>query len=166
MTSDPPGAVSVVAVDERSGPSRPVGSFDVERWGELARASLVHEGVEGDAELSLSFVDADRIAELHETHLGGEGPTDVLAFPLDRDDDALAPMRLLGDVVVCPEVAARQAEARGADVDDEIALLVVHGVLHVLGHRHAETAETALMQAREQDLLARFHRGAPARGPG
>ncbi len=157
-------AVSVVTVDDRTGTGLPAGGFDAERWGELARRSLVHEGVEGDAELSLTFVDADRMAELHTTHLGGEGPTDVLAFPLDADDDALAPVRLLGDVVVCPEVAARQAEDRGIAVDDEIALLVVHGVLHVLGHRHAEPAETARMQARERDLLDRFHRADPGGG--
>lgn len=161
MSADASPAVSVVTVDDRSDASRGSGSFDAERWGELARRSLVHEGVEGVAELSLTFVDADRIAELHATHLGGEGPTDVLAFPLDRDDDALAPVRLLGDVVVCPEVAARQAEARGIDTDDEIALLVVHGVLHVLGHRHGEPDETQRMQAREQDLLHRFHRDQP-----
>ncbi len=158
MSADGAGTVSVVAVDDRSGSVQAGDPVDAARWGELARASLVHEGVEGDAELTLSFVDADRIAELHAAHLGGEGPTDVLAFPLDPDDDALAPLRLLGDVVVCPGVAARQARARGVDVDDEIALLVVHGVLHVLGHRHAEPDETARMQARERDLLDRFHR--------
>ena len=65
---------------------------------------------------------------------------------------------LLGDVVVCPAVAERQAPDHGASYDDELALLVVHGVLHVLGHDHAEVDETARMQARERELLGRFHR--------
>lgn len=156
-----PPAVSVLGVDDQT-----ACEVDVERWSELARQSLVHEGVAGVAELSLSFVSADRMAELHHDHLGGEGPTDVLAFPLDADDDELAPVRLLGDVVVCPEVAAQQADAQGAAVDDEIALLVVHGVLHVLGHDHAEPDETELMRAREHDLLDRFHTSGRAAGAG
>jgi probable rRNA maturation factor len=118
------------------------------------------------------------------------GPTDVLAFPLEDDlvepgrfpdsgttgpvdprdrADAPEPPLLLGDVVICPTVAARNApEHRGehhdGSVDDELALLVVHGVLHVLGHDHAEPDETARMQAREQELLSLYHRrdGAPA----
>jgi len=64
---------------------------------------------------------------------------------------------LLGDVVVCPAVAERQAPEHAGSYDDELALLVVHGVLHVLGHDHAEPDETAAMQARERDLLDRFH---------
>jgi probable rRNA maturation factor len=64
---------------------------------------------------------------------------------------------LLGDVVVCPAVAARQAPKHAGTYDDELALLVVHGVLHVLGHDHAEPDETVAMRARERDLLARFH---------
>jgi probable rRNA maturation factor len=65
---------------------------------------------------------------------------------------------LLGDVVVCPAVAERQAPEHGASYDDELALLVVHGVLHVLGHDHAEVDEAELMRARERELLQRFHR--------
>ena len=153
MTADAAApAVSVLSVDDQA-----AYAVDLERWTELARQSLVHEGVGGVAELSLTFVSAERMAELHHDHLGGDGPTDVLAFPLDADDDELAPVRLLGDVVVCPEVAARQAESRDGTVEDEIALLVVHGVLHVLGHDHAEPAETELMRTRERELLGRFH---------
>jgi probable rRNA maturation factor len=66
---------------------------------------------------------------------------------------------LLGDVVVCPSVAERQAPEHAGGYDDELALLVVHGVLHVLGHDHAEPEETAVMQARERALLDEFHRG-------
>ena len=104
-----------------------------------------------------------------------EGPTDVLAFPIDDPIDAgrwpdsgsTGPDReppelgelplLLGDVVVCPAVAARQAPTHAGSYDDEIALLVVHGVLHVLGMDHAEPEEAAAMQARERELLDKFH---------
>jgi probable rRNA maturation factor len=167
----------VFGVDEQA--EQPV---DVGRWVRLAEDVLAAEGVRRDSELSLLFVDETSMAELNERHMGKAGPTDVLAFPID--DDAVEPGRwpdngtagpdrapleldelpsLLGDVVVCPSVAARQApEHRGAlhdgTLDDEVALLVVHGILHVLGHDHAEPDETAAMQAKERSLLERFHR--------
>jgi probable rRNA maturation factor len=91
----------------------------------------------------------------------------VLAFPIDDPVEAAAtdadtstpgpgPL-LLGDVVVCPAVAERQAPEHATTYDDELALLVVHGVLHVLGHDHADVGETALMRAREREMLQRFH---------
>ena len=89
----------------------------------------------------------------------------MLSFPLDADDERRQPgvPVLLGDVVVCPAVAADQAAAHAGTLDDELALLVVHGVLHVLGHDHAEPGETARRCAtRELDLLA----GAPLARPG
>jgi probable rRNA maturation factor len=168
----PEGDVQVFGADEQQ--AAPV---DVDRWVSLARNVLVAEGVRGEAELSLLFVDEDAIAELNHRFMDASGPTDVLAFPLDDpavagrwpDAGTTGPDRgepdpgdlplLLGDVVVCPAVAERQAPAHAGTYDDELALLVVHGVLHVLGHDHAEPDETAAMQAREQDLLARFHRG-------
>ena len=111
------------------------------------------EGVSGDAELSLLFVDEEAIAELNGRFMDADGPTDVLAFPIDdpvvagrwpdagtagpdRDDPEPGDLPLLlGDVVVCPAVAQRQAPAHAGSYDDELALLVVHGVLHVLGPR-------------------------------
>ena len=161
----PPGAVGEVEVfgadEQRAAP------VDVRRWVDLARNVLLAEGVSGDAELSLLFVDEDTIAGLNRRFMDADGPTDVLAFPIDdpRSVDpgadvsgpAAGPL-LLGDVVVCPAVAERQAPDHGASYDDELALLVVHGVLHVLGHDHADAEETARMQARERELLGRFHR--------
>jgi probable rRNA maturation factor len=162
--------VQVFGADEQDG--EPV---DVDRWVTLARDVLVAEGVRGEAELSLLFVDEAAIAELNHRFMESEGPTDVLAFPIDdpvasgrwpdagtagpdRDepDPADLPL-LLGDVVVCPAVARRQASEHAGSYEDELALLVVHGVLHVLGHDHAEPDETAVMQARERELLDRFH---------
>jgi len=136
---------------------------DVDRWTRLARAVLETEQRRG--ELTLTFVDRDEIAELNAEHLGKTGPTDVLSFPLDDDEGTSAPRGvpvLLGDVVVCPAVAAEQAATHAGTLDDELALLVVHGVLHVLGHDHAEPDETATMRTRELDLLQQHHWAGPA----
>lgn len=165
------GVLEVFVADEQD-----AGEVDVARWEALARRVLQHEGVRGQAELALLFVDEATMAELNGTFMGQQGPTDVLAFPIDAEDDVgvgrspdgstTGPDRdpptdlpmLLGDVVVCPAVAARNAPTHAGTYDDELALLIVHGILHVLGHDHAEPDETARMQAREQELLDRYHR--------
>jgi probable rRNA maturation factor len=143
----------VLAVDERAdGEGDEV--VDLDRWAGLAEAVLAGEGVGGAGELSLLFVGEDRMAELNERYLGETGPTDVLSFPLDADE-APEPARLLGDVVICPAVAARNAPGHAGSFEDELALLVVHGVLHVLGMDHAEADEAAAMRERERFHLAR-----------
>ncbi len=150
---DPPsptGAV-VVAADEQDEVA-----VDVDRWCRLARAVLTTEGARG--ELTLTFVDRDEIALLNREHLGKVGPTDVLSFPLDPADEPSAGLPvLLGDVVVCPAVAAGQAPEHAGTLDDELALLVVHGVLHVLGHDHADPEQAARMRGRELALLGEHH---------
>lgn len=177
--STPSGTrASVFGVDEQDAVD-----IDVTRWVALAENVLDDAMVRPGAELSLLFVDEATMSDLNEQHMGANGPTDVLAFPIDEDPieqgrwpdngttgpDRPSPLPddlpvLLGDVVVCPTRAAAQApEHAGSSlnhtgaVEDEIALLVVHGVLHVLGMDHAEPEETEAMQAREQDLLGRFH---------
>ncbi len=164
------GEVEVFVADEQSAQT-----VEVARWEALARSVLAHEGVEGDAELALMFVDEATMTELNGTFMGGDGPTDVLAFPIDDDEAAVGrspdgsttgPDRdpsgdvplLLGDVVICPAVAARNAPSHAGTYEDEIALLVVHGILHVLGMDHATPEETEVMQARERELLDRYHR--------
>jgi probable rRNA maturation factor len=166
-------SIEVFVADEQS--TEPVDAF---RLAELARDVLGAEGVRGDAELSVLLVDEVAMAELNLRFLSREGPTDVLAFPIDEDEqiepgprspDSLGPgpygepepgdiPRLLGDVVVCPAVARRNAPDHAGTYDDEMALLVVHGVLHVLGMDHDTEAEAAAMERREQELLDRFHR--------
>jgi len=128
---------------------------DTAALGALAEAVLAAEGVRGPAELSLGFVTADVIATLNAEHLGESGPTDVLAFPLDDPSETrpAGMVALLGDVVVCPSVAQRYAEANGRSTEHELALLVVHGVLHVLGHDHAEPDEAAVMIDHERRHL-------------
>ena len=139
----------VVAWDDQSG--EPV---EVDRWAELATVVLASEGEAG--ELNLLFVDEAAMAVLNQEHMGQEGPTDVLSFPIDGP--GAGPDGLLGDVVVCPAVARRNAPTHAGPYEDELALLVVHGVLHVLGHDHADNTEAAVMRAAEVAHLARFFR--------
>jgi probable rRNA maturation factor len=137
---------------------------DLERWIQLAQDVLAAEGA-STGELTLLFVDEQAMAELNELHMGEPSPTDVLSFPID-DEAVLSELVddvpvLLGDVVICPAVAMRNAPQHAGTIADELALLVVHGVLHVLGRDHADPATTAAMQARELELLERHHwRGA------
>ena len=161
--------MAVFASDEQS-----TIEVDLPRWLRLTRLVLAEERAPADAEVSLIFVDEEAITDLNGRFLGGDGPTDVLAFPID--DEHLPSGRhpdtggrgpgstteptdvpiVLGDVVVCPTVAARQAPDHAGTVDDELALLVVHGVLHLLNYDHAEEQEAASMQRRERELLDRF----------
>jgi probable rRNA maturation factor len=145
--------------------------IDVMRWVQLAQLVLREERVAAEMELSVIFVDEATIIDLNERYLDGIGPTDVLAFPLDEapppggrppdpggpgaPEDPDIPL-VLGDVVVCPAVARAQAEAGARDFDDEIALLVVHGVLHLLGYDHAEPEDEVAMQRREAEILSRW----------
>jgi probable rRNA maturation factor len=152
-------APRVVCTDVRSPAEAAALAVDVDRWRRLALDCLGDEGVGG--ELTLTFVDRDEIADLNLEHMGVDGPTDVLSFPLDDDSPAGVPT-LLGDVVVSPAVAAAQAVDHAGSVDDELALLVVHGILHVLGHDHAALTETQRMRARELELLRAHHWGGPA----
>jgi probable rRNA maturation factor len=166
----PDGEVEVFGVDEQT-----EHAVDLPRWIALATKALHDSGVRGEAEMSLMFVDESVMAELNKRYMDADGPTDVLAFPIDDpidggrwpDSGSTGPDReppeigelpmLLGDVVVCPAVAARQAPEHAGSYDDELALLIVHGVLHVLGMDHADPEEAAAMQARERELLDRYH---------
>ena len=175
MTVGAAPPVAVFAADEQS--AEPV---DTLRWVKLAEAVLAAQGVRGDAELSMLFVDETAIAELNKRFLGKDGPTVVLAFPIDDDvyeggrlPDSLGPAGpaddiepsdlpvLLGDIVLCPAVAKRNAPEHAGTYDDEIALLVVHGILHLLGMDHLDDEEAKAMEQREQELLNEFHRHAP-----
>ena len=155
---EPPGAAVVRAFDETSGPAAAHDRIDTDRWAGLAAAVLHSEGV-ARGELGLRFVDPGAMAELNLAHMGAPGPTDVLAFPIDGGNGRAPgpePAVLLGDVVVCPAYAGQTAD--DGRLADELALLVVHGVLHVLGYDHVHDQEAAAMQARERQLLDAHHR--------
>ena len=165
------GDVEVFCADEQSDID-----VDVDRWHALARNILVAEGVRGAAELTLMFVPESTIAGLNEKYMGKSGATDVLSFPLDAVEAGRAPGPgaisrgpnktstdlsefpiLLGDVVICPLVASRQATSHAGNIDDEFALLVTHGVLHVLGYDHQGEKDAQKMQKRERELLEAHH---------
>lgn len=110
----------------------------------LARETLRGEGMER-SELSLSFVEETEMGELHVRYMGEPGPTDVLSFPLDDQDEN--GIRVLGDVVIAPAVAARNNPERP---QDEVRLLLVHGILHLLGYDHEADDERARMWARQE----------------
>jgi probable rRNA maturation factor len=105
----------------------------------LARECLAGEGA-GLTELSLSFVTAGEIADLHVRYVNEEGPTDVLSFEMDEESEG-GGVRVLGDVVIAPSEAAKN----NPDMDAELRLLVVHGILHLLGYDHEEADERAVM---------------------
>jgi probable rRNA maturation factor len=111
------------------------------------------------AELSIVLVDVDTMSHLHEQWMDEPGPTDVLAFEMDElrpptDDDKDPEPGLLGDVVLCPEVAKAQAAKAGHSTADELHLLCTHGILHLLGFDHAEPDEHREMFGLQADLLA------------
>lgn len=116
-----------------------------------ARRLLDAAGQQG-AGLSLSLVNDREIREINRLHRGTDRPTDVLSFPLEPEP--FAGERLLGDVVISVETARRQAAAYDAPLQNELNRLLIHGILHVLGHDHVEPAERALMQSEERRLAA------------
>ncbi len=145
----------------------------------LARHVLDDMRVHPLAELSVLLVDEPAMTELHVRWMGEDGPTDVLAFPMDElrlpqpgsaahgdhgAPDPEAGQALLGDVVICPQVAEAQAAEAGHDVQDEIDLLCTHGILHLLGYDHGEPEEHATMFGLQDRLLSAWRAGRPDAG--
>ena len=135
-------------------------SVDVKHLGSLSRFVLEQMRVHPLAELCVKLVDVDTITELNEQWMEKTGPTDVLAFPMDELRPGLVNEEpeegVLGDLVLCPEVAQRQGEAAGHGRDAEIELLTVHGILHLLGYDHAEPDDHKVMFGLQDDLLAQW----------
>jgi probable rRNA maturation factor len=162
---------------------------DSDRVLAVARYVLDEMGVNPLAELSVLLVDIAYMTELNHRWMGGDGPTDVLAFPMEESssvdhgpsESTGGEPALLGDIVLCPEVAEKQAAAAGHGADDELHLLTVHGVLHLLGYDHAEPDEEREMFTLQARLLGGWQasvgrpvvgappvpdRSAPPGGPG
>jgi probable rRNA maturation factor len=116
--------------------------------------------VHRDAELAIMLVDEAAMEQLHVQWMDEPGPTDVLSFPMDElrpgSDDAMTPPGLLGDIVLCPQVAIAQAETAGHSTLDELLLLTTHGLLHLLGFDHAEPDEEKEMFGIQRDILLGF----------
>jgi probable rRNA maturation factor len=139
----------------------------------LARHVLSTMGISPLAELSLMLVTEDAMERLHVQYMGEPGATDVLAFaqddlstgaPLSGSDEV--PEALLGDVVICPEFAARQAETQGHSLETELHVLCAHGVLHLLGYDHAEPDEEREMFGVQARVLESWREGIRGSGQG
>lgn len=166
-SSSPAGSTRVhIDVDDR----QQAHQFDIDHLVALLASTLAAQhdplkagpgqdaAVEQEAEVGLAFISLHEMAELNTAHMGGSGPTDVLAFPIDGVAPAgsipAGQPAMFGDIVICPAMADRAPQS----LADELALLVVHGALHLLGHDHAELDEAALMKGLEQEMLEQFHK--------
>ncbi|WP_263730240.1 rRNA maturation RNase YbeY [Cellulomonas sp. SG140] len=136
---------------------------DEAEFAALARHVLDEMHVHPQTDLSVLLVDTDVMADLHVRWMDEPGPTDVLSFPMDElrpgTDSDPTPAGLLGDVVLCPQVAADQARAAGHSTIEELLLLETHGILHLLGYDHAEPEEEKEMFALQRRLLLTFLAG-------
>ncbi|ROS31039.1 rRNA maturation RNase YbeY [Cellulomonas sp. PhB150] len=135
-------------------------AVDEAEFAALARYVLDEMHLHPQTDLSIMLVGTDVMTDLHVKWMDEPGPTDVLSFPMDelrpgRDGDT-TPAGLLGDVVLCPEVAAGQAVAAGHSTVEELLLLTTHGILHLLGYDHAEPEEEKEMFALQRRLLLTF----------
>ena len=124
-------------------------AVDAERLVALATFALDELRIHPQAELSILLVDTETMSAYHEKFMGEPGPTDVLSFPMDElrapEPEEEPPLGLLGDIVLCPEVTAAQAADNHRTPEDEADYLLIHGLLHLLGHDHAEPAEKKVM---------------------
>jgi len=129
--------------------------LDMDAFTRLASFVLEREDAPVAVELSIAIVSLAEMTELNGRFRQKDGPTDVLSFPCDDPCAVVEPGEpvALGDVVIAPEVAERQAAEYGHTVEDELNLLLVHGVLHLLGYDHIEDDDAGVMQAREVALL-------------
>jgi probable rRNA maturation factor len=127
----------------------------------LATFALDYMHLHPDTDLAIVFVDEPAMEVLHIQWMDEPGPTDVLSFPMDElrpgSEGQLTPAGLLGDIVVCPQVAAAQAETAGHEMINEILLLTTHGVLHLLGFDHAEPEEEKEMFGLQREILEAFY---------
>jgi probable rRNA maturation factor len=140
--------------DEQDDPLPPQG------LAELAAVAMEAESLPSSTQLSITLVGRERMAELNSQFMGKEGPTDVLSFPIEDFAEGVihgqedGPPLLLGDILICPQVVLGKATAAGVAFEDEMALMVVHGLLHLLGRDHVIDEEAEAMEQRESEILA------------
>jgi probable rRNA maturation factor len=133
---------------------------------ELAEVAMHAESLPDSTELTITLVGADRMTALNDNYMGKTGPTDVLSFPIEDFSTGFAwdesgPPLLLGDIFICPAVVRANAADTGVPFEDEMALMVVHGILHLLGRDHVIEEEAAAMERREREILAMAGRRRP-----
>jgi probable rRNA maturation factor len=151
--------VNVFLADEQDDP------LDAEPLRRLAINALEREGLPDRVDVTLMFVGLDQMTEYNERFMERTGPTDVLAFPLTEltpgsypEPDPGEPPLSLGDVVIAPDYVRSQATELGVRFEDELALMVVHGLLHLLGYDHLADEDAEVMETRERQLLAQVGR--------
>jgi probable rRNA maturation factor len=134
---------------------------DLEQLRGLAELVLREEGYPGETELTLLLVNEDEMSSYNERFLNRSGPTDVLAFPVEElvpgvapDPDPNGPPLMIGDVIVAPAYVGRQAAENESSFEDEMALMVTHGILHLLGYDHLDDDDAERMERRETELLS------------
>jgi probable rRNA maturation factor len=146
-----------VSIEVNNESAIPVDEAALQRLAEYALSAL---HVHPDAELAILLVDEAAMEQLHVQWMDEPGPTDVLSFPMDElrpgTEDMPTPAGLLGDVVLCPQVAGAQAETAGHGLMDELLMLTTHGILHLLGFDHAEPEEEREMFGIQRDILVGF----------
>lgn len=155
----PPGPSYIAGIDVFVANEQTDVEVDEHRVVALGRLAAEEQDVDPRAELSVLLVDRAAMSSLKERWLGESGPTDVLAFPME-DRSAEGQPFLLGDIVICPDVAREQAG--GEKVTQEVDLLLVHGFLHLLGLDHIRPQEAKAMRHRERRILHEFGRRWPA----
>lgn len=130
--------------------------LSLEMFRDLALFALEHQGAPVESEVSVALIDIPQMSDLNHEYRNIDGPTDVLSFPCDDPADGVGPSGVitLGDVIIAPEIAAQQADQLGHSLTEELELLLVHGVLHLLGFDHIDDADAEIMQAREREVLA------------
>ena len=124
----------------------------------VAEFSLTAMGIHRESELSISLVDEDEMSALHLRWMDEPGATDVLSFPMDeiKPHSSDQGPGMVGDVVLCPDYAARQAAEAGHGLQEELELLTVHGILHLLGYDHREDEEREMMFSLQGELLTKW----------
>ncbi len=140
---------------DRRGEMPPISAL--RRWADVA---MTGERLPADTELTITLVDSAAMTELNETHMGKTGPTDVLSFPIEDMTPGVpwqttkgGPPLVIGDIFICPEVVLGNAAAAEVPFADEMALMVVHGVLHLLGYDHVDDTDAELMETSERTYL-------------
>ncbi len=131
---------------------------DESRLESVARFAMESLGIHRDSELSISLVDEDEMSALHVRWMDEPGATDVLYFPMDemKPHSAAQGPGMVGDIVLCPDFAVKQAKDAGHSLQEELELLTVHGVLHLLGYDHRESEEKKVMFGLQEEFLGKW----------
>lgn len=131
---------------------------DLERLKSIAQFTILAQGVHPDSELNISLLDEDEMSALHLRWMEEDGPTDVLAFPMDevKPNSATLGPAMLGDIALCPTYANRNALKVNSSLQNELELLTVHGVLHLLGYDHMKADEKEVMFALQDKYLTEW----------